>query len=177
MKNRIKILVLISVFLCSYTNLIAKEKTVKTDIQKELLELSSKNSVLEKNIQALSLEKTKLHNKVSHLQTQQIQLEKQHTDLEEIAKFNIEQYHDKTKDMLGLFSILVTLLVAIVGMLVPFIINKSYNKRFEAKNQDYTDVISKIEKLKVEYKYIKRVNDNNKVVSAVCFPEIRSFYN
>ncbi len=111
------------------------------------------------NIENTYRQKDSLIDKINELQQKQDELKSQYNDLSEIAKFNIEQYHEKTTSMINFYSILITVLVAIAigmaGILFPIWINNKNEKLFKAKLEESDKKIKEIDKKTEEIEKLK----------------------
>jgi len=122
----------------------------------------------ESHIENTYRQKDSLIDKINNLQQKQDELKSQYKDLSDIAKFNIDQYHDnieqyheETTSTINFYSLLITIVVTIAiglaGILFPIWFNNKNEKQFDTKIEDlgikikgFQDNLKEVEELKVE---------------------------
>ena len=110
-----------------------------------------------------------LRKQIEDLQQQQVLLKQQYVELQHIAEFNIEQYHEKTAWIIGLFGVGIAIIVGLAGLFPPYLLNKKYDKQFEKNIKEANDNIkecngriSKLEAMQNELPQMKETIEKSK---------------
>ena len=143
MKKRLNFILLLILTICIFS-------CVSVQAQKGNVR---ENSSIENKNQ--DKQKEDLISQFKDLQQKQEQLQSQYDDLKEIAKFNIEQYHENTLGMIGWLGTLITIVIAVVSILVPILINRNYEKQFDGKIKECKEGIDDLRKMQEDVQKLK----------------------